>query len=252
MANEEGKVKLDPLFEELRAAAKDRDLFDVYDSTAMKHFEPTILEGYFRTFIVFLIQVLAPPWVVIYTIQKILTPNGDGIKDPNQLCIGKSSFQKGSDVFTKFVSALFVFFITVFINKSLIRLRNKPTYKMFVNGFRFKALMYYQWSFIGIVTNFICAILCLVAGLAIIYQQGDPAGIVLNAMAIFFLLDVDNSVVAMDEAKELVIEDDDKVDFNLGKSLKYLSGFCFGFLHVFFYVAPVYTFVCKEGFEIFQ
>lgn len=245
-----GKSIKTSLFDELGENAKSRDLFDVYDNTALGHHDRTIFEGYFRTLICMLIQILAPPWVIIYTIQVILTGDSES-EHPINLCNGLNKPWTFAVFFSKLLAALFVFYITITINKGLVRLKNKPTYRMFELGIRYKVLKGYQWSILGIITNFICSILCLIAGLAIIFNENTASGIVLNALAIFFLIDIDNNVLTYDEAQEMDFSDKSSVPYNTGKFLKYLCAFSFAFVRIFFFTGPLYIFLCKEGFGVF-
>lgn len=247
MANVDLEKKTDDLFNALKENARSRGLYDVYDNTALEHFTDTLMEGTFRTFMIFFIQLLAPIWVTVATIKTILN-KGDknNPDDPSLLCEGLfDSNTTFTDVSTKLLASAFVFYITMIINKTVIRLGNKPTYKMFVEGKRFKALKRYQWAYLGLFANYHCAMFCLTAGLAIIFKEDSPSGIVLNALAVVFLMGIDNDVLDMDEVRDIDFSDDSSVPFKLGKSLKGLNTTCFFFVRFFFIAGPTFTFICK-------
>lgn len=115
-----------------------------------------------------------------------------------------------------------------------------------------------KWSVLGVVFNILSLSICGAVSIIVIYVTEEPLEIVLNALAIFFLLEVDNILVDKPDFKAnkpklqgcLERSDDDPslpvvVHFNRFlysvRAAEVFSGLVLRML----LVSPVYVLVCK-------
>lgn len=259
---EDQKKTEDEIYEDFKAQGAKRGLFDIYDLTSVVPHTGwgNYLQSWYRILVCIALQVLGPVWVIAYNIET-LTRGGEGEgREWENLCDGVFSSETTFwDFATKFMSAMVTLYEIAKIHKILIRFQQKPTYQILVKNKRFAAMKVPGWAYVGLLTNYLCSILCLLACIALTYEANSATNVILRAVTIFFLIQADNELLDSIEVDGMVKKLDDEDNskgsqnithpFNIGSSLKILNAFCIAFLHVTFWAGPTYMFICKKGFE---
>lgn len=183
---------------------------DAFDMAAL---EPNIPARLFcgnkaRATICGLIQVFVPILVGISIVYNIVYDNGTTVPNFNGLCMMRQGWD---DVVTKLLNKILGMLLLAYMNSFIESRRllwlEKPTTILMIKEARvFSFMRSPNWCVAGMALNIFSLSVCGIVSVIVIYRSDSPLDIVLNSLALFFVLDIDDLLV-------------DKTDFTLGKYL---------------------------------
>lgn len=208
-------------------------------------------------------QLVIPLLVGAFLLYTLLWPRAAEHVQWGNLCrvgfprTGGQIFRK---VVNRLVSAILLFYIYNFMHSQLYLMQQKPARVLLKDSLAFhpRIMPEAKWSVLGVVFNILSLSICGALSIIVIYVTEEPLEIVLNALAIFFLLEVDNILVDKPDFKAnmpklqgcLERSDDDPslpvvVHFDRFlysvRAAEVFSGLVLRML----LVSPVYVLVCK-------
>ena len=213
-----------------------RDGLDVYDMKSFSSFElgsGLCASTLHQTRACFIIQLISPILVILNTIFQIINPDAViGGEDWSNMCRAKdgwgSAWLNLTNVSDKLVGVVIVYYIYLYMDRYVITWRGKCITEVFRRGYAYGLMQDPFWAGLGVVTNGLSLALAGIASVPIVYYSFTSLDIVLNSLALFFIIEVDEYVVNKYDfihnlAKVEAQMNDEQLPFELGDSVMIIS-----------------------------
>ena len=201
-------------FGELRSLVErmnDEEDVDAFDLLALDPESPPnpFISNHMRACVCFVVQLFVPIAVGVSLLYRIIIPEGHtGPPAWGNLCDIKESWtgeRLTVKLINKFVASVLALYTYQFLNTRVYLWKMKPTYRLLKKNLSFAVMRRPVWSAIGVITNAVALAMCGVVSVIVIYSSETPIDTVLNSVALYFIVDIDDLLV-------------DKYDFNRLKS----------------------------------
>ena len=174
---------------------------DSYDMMALEpNVDATLFAGnQTRVRICFLIQVVAPFFVGAHIISLVVAPDEDdkdqSIQWANLCQVDKGWHQWMTKIMNKAVGMSLLLYMFNYLEGKSYAWDAKPTQDLLLQGKIFSFLEEPQWCGIGQLANGLALCWSGLVSIAVIYYSETPLDIVLNSLALFFLIEIDDQLL---------------------------------------------------------
>lgn len=164
----------------------------------------------FQALLCMVVQAVIPLLVGIHTVMEVVTDEDQSFKDQSifviesleweNVCLGYMEWDVGSILIKVVASVLLIYMFNYLETKQKIW-QDKATFRMLVGEPDFcvpAAFISHNWSGVGLLMNGLALIWSGLVSIVIIYSAETAVDIVLNSLALFFVVDIDNDIVSPD------------------------------------------------------
>lgn len=147
-----------------------------------------------RAVICILLQVFAPLAVGVYLLHSLLSSDEGGVQW-KELCRASTGWDNALvKVINRLLGATILAYMYNFMESREYDMFDKPIYELLQIGETFNIFPRPIWIVVGFVCNTLALASCGVVSIIVVYVSENPLDLLLNALALFFLVDVDNTL----------------------------------------------------------
>ncbi len=191
-------------FRELRSLVErmnNEEDVDAFDLLALDPWpaDNPLVGNHMRACVCAIVQLLVPMAMGASLLYRIVLPEEHtGPPAWKNLCDVRESWTGDRltvKLINKFVASMLALYTYQFLNTRVYLWKMKPTYRLLKKNLSFAVMVRPVWSAIGVITNAVALMACGLVSIIVIYSSETPIDTVLNSLALYFIVDIDDLLV---------------------------------------------------------